>query len=333
MQNKLLSIVVPSYNAEKYLLDTMPTILKSKYIDLIDLMIVNDGSSDKTEEIAKELKNNFPNCVRIFNKSNGGHGSTINVGISHAIGKYFKIIDADDWVDTNNFDILMEQLQRNDSDMIVTPYYQVFIENNNIKEEKEYNEFEKLKINKVYLADEFFEILNQTVGMHTITIKTKILQDNNIKLSEKMFYVDMEFITYILPHINNVQYLENPVYKYRLGTQGQSVSIESYKKNRKMHENVILNLIDFYTAAEMSNIKKEILQNLIFNLIRKQWKIYLSLDNNIDSKQELIQFENRILNKNSQFMNDNQNLKIKIIRMSKYNLFNLAKSVYNWRKK
>lgn len=330
MQDKLLSIVIPAYNAEEYLLETIPTILDSKNIDLIDVMIVNDGSIDNTEQLANSFVEQFPQSVRVINKVNGGHGSAVNTGINYAVGKYFKIVDADDWVDTNNLDLLIEYLKNTNVDEILTPYYQVFV-NEEDKLETEYNEFKKVQENQIYAADSFFNLTKQTVGMHTITIKTEILKNNGIELSEKMFYVDMEFITKILPFVKNMVYLNYPVYKYRLGTSGQSVSIESYIKNRMMHKQVILNLVEFYTNTEMSNVKKRVFQKLLFNLIRMQCIIYFNIENTIESKNELINFETELKKINSDVLKD-KNLKMIMLRKSNYHLFNLMKWYYNRRK-
>ena len=181
MQDKILTIAVPSYNAEKYLTETMPSILSAKYRDLIDLVIVNDGSSDMTKEVAEEISKQYPEIVRVINKENGGHGSAVNTGIEYAVGKYFKVVDADDWVDTENLDLLIEYLQETDVDNVLSPYYKVFVdENSSILNIEEYNEFTKVQKRKIYQADDFFITIGQTVGMHTITIKTDILKNNKI---------------------------------------------------------------------------------------------------------------------------------------------------------
>ena len=101
--NKILTVVMPSYNAEPYLCETIPTILASEFVNDVELIIVNDGSKDNTLEIARDFEKKYPNTIRVIDKENGGHGSAINVGIEAASGKYFKIIDADDWVDTKAF--------------------------------------------------------------------------------------------------------------------------------------------------------------------------------------------------------------------------------------
>ncbi|EER68525.1 glycosyltransferase family 2 protein [Gemella haemolysans] len=188
MQNKILTIAVPSYNAEKYLTETMPSILAAKYRNLIDLVIVNDGSTDMTREVAEKISKQYPEIVRVINKENGGHGSAVNTGIEYAVGKYFKVVDADDWVDTENLDLLIEYLQETDVDNVLLPYYKVFVdENSSILNIGEYNEFTKVQKRKICQADEFFSTIGQTVGMHTITIKTDILKIIKLSYLKKCF--------------------------------------------------------------------------------------------------------------------------------------------------
>jgi putative glycosyltransferase len=334
VENKVLTIAVPSYNAERYLLETIPTILNSKYIDLIDLIIVNDGSADLTREVAYELKNNNPNSIRVIDKENGGHGSAVNTGIEYAIGKYFKVVDADDWVNTENLDTLIEYLMQTDVDEVLSPYYRVYVDSiGSIIREEEYNEFINVEDRKQYSADEFYSLIKQTVGMHTITIKTSILKDNNIRLSEKMFYVDMEYISLILPYVESIVCLNTPIYRYRLGTTTQSVSDDSYIRNREMHKKVILNIVRFYTSINTSEIRKNILLKLIKNLIKKQWTIYFSIEDAEEAKKELIEFERDINNINTNFINDMKLKQLNLIRKYNYKLFKIAKVYFNWRKK
>ena len=334
MQDKILTVVVPSYNAEKYLCETMPSILETRNKDLIDLIIVNDGSTDLTREIAERIERQYPEIVRVINKENGGHGSAVNTGIEYAVGKYFKVVDADDWVDTENLDSLIEYLQKTDVDSILSPYYKVFVDNKeNILDIELYNEFLKVQERKIYNADDFFRVIGKTIGMHTITIKTDILKDNNIKLSEKMFYVDMEYITYLIPYVDTIIYFEKPIYKYRLGTSTQSVNMNSYIRNRDMHKKVIFNIVNFYNSSKISNVKLKIIRELVLNLINKQWEIYFSMDDKREAKRELVMFEREIIAINKDLTTETTGLKQKIVRRSNYYLFFLAKFYSDWRRK
>ena len=298
--DKILSVVVPSYNAAPYLLETMPSLLSIKNRELLELIIVNDGSQDNTLEVAKQLEQNYPETVKIVDKPNGGHGSTINAGSKIATGKYFKVVDADDWVDTQNFEKLIRYLQEANDDMVVSPYYDVYMDKN---QEAIKHLFTGIKYRESLDYDDYLAMTETLPVMHTITIKTSILQSHNITIDEKMFYVDWEYNVYPIPYLKTISYFELPVYRYRLGSATQSVSMASYIKNRKMHENVIMSLIDFYLANEkgLTPIRKDKVFNKILELLAINTNIYLSMTNSDEAKQEFLKFERLVKDKDNAF--------------------------------
>ena len=101
-KNPVLSIVIPAYNIETFLPKCLDSLVYAKNIGDCEIIVVNDGSKDNTLKIAKEYEKNFPSVVRVFDKENGGHGSAVNLGMKVAKGKYFKILDSDDWFVTSN---------------------------------------------------------------------------------------------------------------------------------------------------------------------------------------------------------------------------------------
>ena len=123
--SKIFTVTIPAYNVEKYLDEILPTYLDERLLDDIKLLIVNDGSKDSTAEIGRRYEEKYPNTVRLINKENGGHGSTINTGIKEASGKYFKVIDGDDWVDTEELVKFIAYLKNADTDIILTPFNRV----------------------------------------------------------------------------------------------------------------------------------------------------------------------------------------------------------------
>ena len=100
---KLLSIVIPTYNTEQYLRRCLDSVLTSEVLPELEVLVVNDGSKDRSPEIAREYEARYPDTVTLIDKENGGHGSTINEGLRAATGKYFRVLDSDDWFDTCNF--------------------------------------------------------------------------------------------------------------------------------------------------------------------------------------------------------------------------------------
>lgn len=91
---KILTVVVPTYNAEKYLRDNLESFKIPELMEDLEILIVNDGSTDHSLEIAEEYVRQYPDTYRVITKENGGHGSGINCGIANARGTYFKVVDA-----------------------------------------------------------------------------------------------------------------------------------------------------------------------------------------------------------------------------------------------
>jgi len=250
---KLLSISIAAYNVEETLRQTLESLIKSKYIDLLDILIINDGSTDNTLTLASKYYLRFPNSITVVDKENGGHGSTINVGIRRARGKYFTLLDGDDWYDTSELDKLVDYLRGCDSSMIVSNFTLVH-DADNRKEKKLFSFIEPF-------CEYSFDNLpmTDTMGLSAITIKTEILQKNGILIDERCFYVDMEYILYPIPYIDNVVFTSYNVYQYRVGQTNQSVSTKSLIRNEKQHERVcsaLLNFIESYKEGEMYEEKK-----------------------------------------------------------------------------
>ena len=91
---KTLSITVPCYNSQEYMRNCVDSLLKGG--EDVEILIVDDGSKDDTLKIAKEYEEKYPTIIKAVDKENGGHGDAVNSGLTHATGKYFKVVDSDD---------------------------------------------------------------------------------------------------------------------------------------------------------------------------------------------------------------------------------------------
>ncbi|MBS4769738.1 glycosyltransferase [Carnobacteriaceae bacterium zg-ZUI240] len=327
--SKVLSVVVPSYNAAQYLNETIPTMLAANNSDALEIIIVNDGSKDNTSEVAHALKEQYPDVIRVVDKENGGHGSTINAGIDVAKGKYFKVIDADDWVDSKAFEQLINFLATHDVDEVITPYLEVYMGSDTTQLVASENVVEK----QVYPYDEFLKIHGQLPQMHMVTIKTDILKNNHIRIGEKMFYVDMEYIMFPSPYIETVVYLNEVVYQYRLGTVTQSVSVGSFVRNRHMHEQVILRVVDFFNRYETDTYRKEVVKQRILTMVDRHAKVLLAMSDVQLAKREFIALEQRIKEKSEQMHADNPSKVVSFVRMGNYAGFNLMSVIVRLRNK
>ena len=276
-----LSVVVPSYNVEPYLRNVVLSLINQPLSHKIEVIIVNDGSKDNTANIANELvklseTKNGP-IVTLIDKENGGHGSTINAGIKAAKGKYFKLLDGDDYVLTDNFIELIKILENEDSDIILTD----LVEDYGVSAEKQFKDYygslpqeKKLRLDNMHLPGYGFGEWGPLLS--TTTVKTEILKNADFQIDENCFYVDMEYNFIIYSLSETVTYYPLVIYSYYLGRVGQSMSKESLKRNVLHHEKVTLRLLSEYKKREdtLSNGKKAYLKNkIIIPMCKSQYYI------------------------------------------------------------
>lgn len=301
-KDPILSVVIPSYNVGKYIKGGVKSLLRSKYVSELEIIIVNDGSKDntieKSEELLKDFKGKNP-VIKIIDKENGGHGSTINKGIEIATGKYFRLMDGDDYYITENLDKLIEKLKMETSDIVLTKYIEDFaitaIYNPtefypNLVPGTQYN------LDELYYGGNDYGFIEFGPLLPTSTYKTSILKNANFKIDEHCFYVDMEYnlIGYI--NAKTVSYYPLDIYNYYLGRQGQSISKEAYKRNIAHHEKVCLRLLEYYTEKEstLSESKKAYLNKcIIIPMCKRQYELSTELFKN---NEHFLSFDKKLRN-------------------------------------
>ena len=278
---KILSVSIAAYNAAKDLPRCINSFLNCRNIDDLELIIVNDGSTDNTLAVANNLYEKYPNSIKIIDKINGGHGSTINASITHSTGKYFKVVDSDDWVETDNLDRLIDMLKNTDIDLIINPYY--FVDATNLTKKTLTDvstSLEKIEYNKEYYFDNLS--CNFSLAMHAMTIKTSIMKKVGPIIDEKCFYVDVEYISFPIEYINSIVFEDFPIYDYLYGTTTQSVNIKNLIKRREQHLKVCKRLVEFYYNLNIDSIvKKNIIRKTVIEMITAQYTIYFCNDSKV----------------------------------------------------
>ena len=329
MSKKTLTIVVPTYNAENYLRDNLKSFELAEVLDYIEVLIINDGSTDNSLKIAEEYVNRYPNTYKVITKENGGHGSGINCGIEHAQGIYYKVVDADDWVDADAFVCLVNYLRESKSDIVYSGFYWVYDRGENCKEDfKKRTEFikpfETVEYYREYKFDDIAEN-NFYIKMHNMTIKTSILQKNNIFIDEHCYYVDAEYITYPIPHVNTISFIDAFVYFYRIGSMGQSVGIEKMQVNQENYNKVLNSLFRFYeqlgTDISCTTAKRKYIARVISRIVAGKIKIILSFPASKQKKRELIMFDNDLKRNFPEIYDSNINKAIKLLRRTNYMIY------------
>lgn len=222
---KTLSIVVPAYNSENYLSKCLDPLVIGG--DEVEVIIVNDGSTDNTEEIAKEYCQKYSNIVRLENKPNGGHGSAINRGLSVAKGLYFKVVDSDDWFEEGAYRKLIKLLKKQVSkpkpiDLVLANYVYEYSYNNT---RHTINYRKVIPRGRTFSWDEVGTFKpGQYLLMHSMVYRTQVLRDSKLVLPEHTFYVD-NLVAYIpLPYVETIYYLDVDLYRYFIGRADQSVN-------------------------------------------------------------------------------------------------------------
>ncbi|PNV60592.1 glycosyltransferase family 2 protein [Clostridium sp. chh4-2] len=320
--NKVLTISIAAYNVEQFLEKTLGSLV-IKNQDKIEVLIVNDGSKDKTERIAAEYEKKYPDTFKLISKQNGGYGSTINAAVKHAAGTYFKQLDGDDWYETINLDSFVQYLEKTKSDLIISSFYE-FYENTDEK---------KLVDNHKSLTDKETNIENVSfqndVLMHELTIKTSLLRENNIQITENCFYTDNEYTFLPLMVAKNISRFDKPIYCYRLGVEGQSVSLEGIRKHYKDTNLVVNKLFSSYSNMnEVSGNKKEILEKKILKITDIMYSAYLLREDVEKARSDLKTIDANIKTKHFvTYQATNKVKKVRVLRISRFYLFNIIRYV------
>ena len=224
---KLLTFVVPSYNSEEYLHYALDSLIVGG--DEIEVLVIDDGSKDNTLKIAKEYENKYPNIFRAVHQENKGHGGVINNGISLAKGKYFKVLDSDDWVDASSLKKIISFIRENDEpDLILTNYtYYQGRENKGLT--IKFNHF--IKEEKVVTFNEVKRFaLQDNITLHSAMYKTEIIRKAKVELPEHRSYEDNLFVYYPLPFVKKLIYFNTSLYSYLIGRVGQSMEQKNLVK-------------------------------------------------------------------------------------------------------
>lgn len=269
-EDKVLSISIPSYNVQHCLDRCLHSLVSCKHAPEMQIIVVDDGSKDKTLELARDYEKQYPGIIQVIHKENGGHGSTINAAIKVATGRYFKNIDSDDWVDSTNLDKLVEYLKTcKDIDVVSSDYDEVDLTTgrelpvcagSSLEYGKEYT-FDDINVDDCYFT------------IHSMTIRTQILKDMGMELQEHTFFVDCEYILFPVPYIKKFVFLKDHIYKYSKGNPGQSVDLVNMVRRYDHHERVMRRVIKYRNEAQMSDAAGAYYDSVLKRLLHTHYNL------------------------------------------------------------
>jgi glycosyltransferase involved in cell wall biosynthesis len=288
----LLSFAIPAYNVEPYLEHCVHSLLAGAtgYLDRIEITIVDDGSTkDKTPQLADALAAANPGIVRAIHQTNGGHGQAVNTGLAHSSGLWFKVIDADDWVDAEALQKLLATLagfveQGRELDMVIVNYvYEKVFENK--RTPIRYRGI--LPVGKVFGWREAGRFgYSQNLLMHAVIYRTALLKKIGLTLPQHTCYVDNIFVYVPLPHVKSLYYLDVDLYRYFIGREGQSVNEQVMVSRIDQQLRITRVMIDAFDPQ--SDISEPQLKAYLCNFLAMMMcicTIFLILSKREDAKQ------------------------------------------------
>lgn len=314
-----ISVIVPFYNVEGYIEKCLETLVNQTFQD-IEIILVNDGSKDRSEEIAKKFANRYENKIVYLEKENGGLSSARNFGLAHARGEYVAFVDSDDYIEKNMYEKMYNLIIKERSDMVECDFYWEYPNKKKIDTGKLYN-------NKNQMLE------NVRVVAWNKLIKKEIIDKHGIEFPNGYQYEDVEFTYKLIPYIQKVSFLKEPMVHYIQRTKSISNSqnektmqifdvlehVINYYKENGLYKNYEKELEYIYVRYAFCSSLKRIMkiedEELKDKLIKKTWDIVNEKFPNWK--------ENEVLKKNKTL----KNIYLRTLNKNTYNLYTLILSI------
>ena len=192
-----ISVIIPVYKSEKYLEKCFDSILKQTFDDF-EIIVVNDGSPDSSQQIIDRYKEQYPEKIKAFVQENKGQAAARNFGLQYAEGEYISFVDSDDYIETNAYKTAYTYAKDNDIDIVCFGMYEV-------------NDGERHAIDYRFVRNEEPKIsylLNETSPCNKL-IKRSIFSENGLKFTENRIYEDLELIPQLALYTDKIGFVED----------------------------------------------------------------------------------------------------------------------------
>ncbi len=287
---KLLSFAIPCYNSEAYMEKCIESILPGG--EDVEILIVDDGSKDRTAEIADEYARKYPTICKAIHQENGGHGEAVNAGIRNATGLYFKVVDSDDWVDPDAYCKILKKLKElaggnKHLDMMLANYVY----------EKEGAKHKKVMRQTGFPQDQIFTwndirhfFKGHYILMHSVIYRTQLLRECGLELPKHTFYVDNIYVYKPLPSVKTMYYMDVDFYRYFIGRDDQSVNEKVMISRIDQQIKVNKIMVDEFDLWKIPNLKcRKYMMNYleIITVVSTVMLLRSGTEENLEKKREL----------------------------------------------
>jgi glycosyltransferase involved in cell wall biosynthesis len=289
---KLITFAVPCYNSAAYMEKCVETLLTAG--PEAEIILIDDGSTqDDTPAICDRYQAQYPDIVRAIHQPNGGHGEGVNQGLRHAAGKYYKVVDSDDWLDPAALETMLAKLRTladQDLDMLVCNY---------VYEHNADGTSYTMHYKNVFPQDRIFSWEdcgrfrpNQYLLMHSVVYRTELLRECGLELPKHTFYVDNIFVYYPLPKVKRIYYMDLDLYRYFIGREDQSVN-EAVMVRRVDQQIAVTELMfDYYNIMDLKKTQPR-LARYMFRYLSMMLTICSTLLN-LDGSPEALEKKRRL---------------------------------------
>lgn len=296
MLDKILTVIVPTYNMEGYLNGCLSSlVMDNGMMDRLEVLVINDGSKDRSSEIAHGYEKRFPDSFKVIDKENGNYGSCINAALPIATGKYVKVLDADDFVNQEGLMSLLQFLDGHDCDVVIT---------NTIDVDGEGHERGRKRLalehGKEYVPDDFDDGLLNMLFMHELTYNMDLFRRMDYHQTEGISYTDLEWAYYPMSAARSVRFCQADVYCYRQGREGQTVAGAQRCKSMWMEDKVVRQMFYRYDSviSSASSCSKSFLKHRLSLFSARQYFYYLLEYKDFLDEKQLVDFDDFIKENN-----------------------------------
>lgn len=272
--DKLITFAVPCYNSAAYMDHCVETLLAAG--EDAEIILVDDGSTkDDTPAKCDEWVEKHPNIIRAIHQENGGHGEGVNQGIRNARGLYYKVVDSDDWLDTDALAKVMAKLREFAAmpapvDLLIANYVYEHVEDNTQKVMGYKNVF---PTEQIFTWDSIHRFrTSQYLLMHSVIYRTQLLRDCGLALPKHTFYVDNIFVYQPLPYVKTLYYMNLDLYRYFIGRADQSVNEAVMAGRIDQQVRVTKQMIDAHDVMALKAVQPK-LGRYMFNYLSMMMSI------------------------------------------------------------
>ncbi len=298
---KILSIIVPSYNMEAYLPKCLGSLVvdDKKLLQELDVIVVNDGSKDRTSEIAHGFETKYPGVFRVIDKENGHYGSCINAGLALASGFYVKVLDADDWFASDSFasyiGFLLQEVENNSvsADMVLSDFDFVFEDGKSRRKSYDFMVKAGLRLSCLDFRD------GRNLWQHAVAFQTGKLRSIGYRQLTGLTHTDLQWIFHPVTTVEKVAYFTGgAVYQYNFLREGNTFGPTGINRTFPDREKVLLVLLRHYLTltGHITAEQDEYLRNFLKYYVMRSYHVHIVKRNPCVKRESLVELDDLLRN-------------------------------------